>query len=1134
MRCSNCDFENPEGMKFCGQCGSPLIKQCSNCGFTNPPGFKFCGECGTSLQGDSPVDNSLTAPKQATAQTRKTQSAERRQLTVMFCDLVGSTALSEQLDPEELREVIRIYQQTAAKVISRFDGYIAQFLGDGLLVYFGYPAAHENDARRAVLAGLGIMEEMAQLDMEFAQTLKPVARPQIRLGIHTGLVVVGEIGDGNRREQLALGETTNIAARLQGMAEPDTLVISPITYRLVQGFFTCRPLGAQALRGISQPMEVYRVLNEGEARTRLDAAMVAATGLTPLVGRQAEVELLLARWEQAKAGRGQIVVLEGEAGIGKSRLVQVLKEHLIGDPHIWLDCYTQPYYQNSALYPIIEMFQRLLRFTGEDTVEQKLNKMETVLGQYGLPLPETVPLFAALLSLPMPERYPPLNLTAQRQKQKSVEALLTILSRLTDMRPVVITIEDLHWADPSTLEMLDILVNQVPNTRILTVFTFRSEFICPWLARPYLSQITLTRLPGEEVELIVKRIAGGKELPAELLRQIVAKTDGVPIFVEELTKMVLELEWLAEYDDHYELVGQLPDLAIPATLQDSLMARLDRLATVREVTQLGATLGREFSYELLWAISPFDETTLKGDLVRLVEAELLYQSGVPPQVSYTFRHALIQEAAYRSLLRRKRQQYHRQIAQVLAEQFPEVAQTEPELLAHHYTVAGLNQQAITYWQRAGQRAFERSANIEAIHHFNKGLDLLESLPKTPEFIEQELHLKVALSAALSVTKGYASAEVEVHYARARALCQELGNVRQLAPVLYGLWVFYLVRAQYQTALEVGQRLLRLAEQSPDDSTLSLEAHQVQGINFFFLGELILAREHLEQAITLYNPQQHGLEVSVDSGADRGVTALAHLGLTLWLLGYPDQALRRCEEAIVLAKGLSHPYSIAFALVFAAWLHQYRREGHLAQERVRAALKLSEEQGFALLGAFGVILEGWAMTEQGDTEAGITQILDGLANFRATGAELGLLHFLALLAEAHGKVGQFEEGLAVLTGALVAVKETGERFYEAELYRLQGDLLVNQAVHAGGPADLFVQAETSFRRAIDIATQQQATSPELRATMSLSRLYQQQGQIDNACQILNLVYNKFTEGFDTVDLTEANALLETMLSTTTRL
>ncbi|MBI2486824.1 MAG: AAA family ATPase [Deltaproteobacteria bacterium] len=1040
--------------------------------------------------------------------------AERRHLTVMFCDLVGFTAISEQIDAEDLREIIRAYLDVCSKVTSRFEGHIAKYFGDGILVYFGYPLAHEDDARRAVLAGLEIVGAIHELPLQNTRLQIPL---QVRVGIHTGLVVIGGMGVENVPESIAIvGETPNVATQLLSVAEPNSVVISSATHRLVEGLFDYHYLGQHTLKGVSTPLEIYRVLHESDVRSRFEVAVTK--GLTPLVGREQEVGLLLERWERVKEGEGEVVLLCGEPGIGKSRLVQVLEERLAGEAHVRIESSCSPYYKNSALYPVVDHLQRLL-FKREDSPEEKLEKLERVLEQYGFSLQEMVPLFASLLSLPILDRYPPLNLTPQRQKQKTMEALLVWLLKESEKHPVLRIMEDLHWGDPSTLEYLSLLVDQVAAARILTLLTFRPDFSPPWTSRSNLTQITLSRLTRKQVEVMVEKVAGDKALPAEVTHQIVTKTDGVPLFVEELTKMVLESGLLREREGRYEPMVQLLSLAIPATLHDSLMARLDRLPRVKELAQLGATIGREFTYELLKAISSLDEETLQRDLAKLAGAELLYQRGLPPQARYFFKHALIQDTAYQSLLKSKRQQYHQKIAQVLEERFPETAETQPELLAHHYTEAGLRERAIVYWRMAGQRAVERSANVEAIGHFTKGLELLKALPDTSERTQRELALQIALGAPLRVTKGFASPEVERSYARARELSQQIGETTQLFPVLRGLCGFYLGRAELQTAHELGEQCLRLA-QAAQDSALLIQAHYLLGATLFCLGEIALSREHLEHGITLYNPKQHSSHAFL-YGQDPGVACLFWEAWALWHLGYPDQALKKGHEALTLAQELSHSYSLAIALDLIAFLHQFRREEHAAQERAEESIAISTEQGFEFFLEMGTILRGWALAGQGRAEEGISQIRQGLTAWRVTGAELYQPYWLALLAETFGKVGQTEEGLTVLAEALAVVRKNEERYYEAELYRLKGELLL--ALSAENQAD----AETCFRQAIDVARQQCAKSLELRAVMSLSRLWHEQGKKEEAREMLAESYGWFTEGFDTRDLKEAKELLEKM-------
>lgn len=1001
MECARCGCENPAGMKFCGECAAPLTGHCPQCGAENPPRFKFCGACATPLTLQTTVprpESTGVNPTDARRQIpdARPAPAERRQLTVMFCDLVGSTALSTHLDLEELRELVQAYQAACAQVIERYDGSIAQYLGDGLLVYFGSPVAHEDDAARAVRTGLEIVGAMPALPLSNAPLPHPL---QVRIGIHTGPVVVGEMGRG-KTERLALGETPNVAARIQGLAEPDTVVISAATYRLVQGLFDCQDLGRHEFKGVATPAGLYRVVRESTVQSRFEVAV--RQGLTPLVGREHEVGLLLERWERAKGGDGQVVLVSGEPGIGKSRLVERLKEQSEREGATRMAFRCSPYHQNSAFYPVIEYVQRVLQFARDDSPYATLEKLEHTLGAYRFCQADTLPLLAALLSLPPPERVPPLTLSPQRQKQKTQEALVAWLVEEAERQPVYCVWEDLHWVDPSSLELLTVLMHQVPTTRLYLLLTFRPEFTPPWGTRSHISQLTLSRLGRTQVAAMIEQVTGGKSLPAAVLRQIIAKTDGVPLFVEELTKTVVEAGVVQERRGRYELSGPLPSLAIPSTLQDSLMARLDRLGMAKEIAQLGATIGREFSYEVLQAVSLVEEARLQKGLAQLVAAELLYQRGLPPQAQYSFKHALIQEAAYQSLLKSTRQHLHWRIAQVVEARFPDVKELQPELLAHHYTEAGLISQAIPYWQRAGERATTRSAYAEAIHHLSQGLELLKTLPDTPERAQHELMLQVTLGPVLRASKGETAPEVEKAYARALELCRQAGETPQLFSVLWGLRVFYTVRGEFQTARELGEQLLTLAQRRQDPALFVL-AHAALGAAFLCLGELAYARKHFEQGITHSDRQCHR-SLASRYGIDPGVMCFSEVAFSLWLLGYPDQALQKSHEALTLTQEVSHPFSRAFALYWAAQLHQCRQEGPAVQEWTEALTALSREQGFPRYLVLGTLMRGWMLTGQGQREEGIAQMREGLDAERATGGKLNRPYFLALLAEAYRGVG----------------------------------------------------------------------------------------------------------------------------------
>ncbi|MDX1486918.1 MAG: adenylate/guanylate cyclase domain-containing protein [Acidiferrobacterales bacterium] len=725
MRCPKCQAENEEGRRFCAECGASLGIACPDCGFANRSEDKFCGGCGRNL---TSISSGEAARKHDVAEP------ERRQLTVMFCDLVDSTALAERLDPEDLRELLSQYQDTCADVIQRYEGYIARYVGDGLLMYFGYPQAHEADAERAIRAALGIVDAIQALD---GQITHPGITLAVRIGITTGLVVAGDIGSGERVEENAIvGETPNLAARLQGLAEPNTVVVGANTQRLVEGLFDYDDLGPQRMKGMSGTVVAYRVRGESGVPSRFEA--VARRGLTPLVGREEEIGLLLKRWEQAKEGEGQVVLLSGEAGAGKSRINQSFRERLKGERYSQVLYYCSPYHQHSAFYPAIEQLARGLRFEKNDTPKQKLDKLDAVLGSLGLPATDFGPVLASFLSLPAGERYPPLTLSPEDRKSKTVEAMVDMIEAMTSQQPVLMVVEDAQWIDPSTLELMTLLIDRLRSARFLMLVTSRPEFAPPWRGYTHVTALILNRLSRKECATMVKNVTEGKTLPQEILDQIVAKTDGVPLYIEELTKNLLESGLLDEQGQRLVLSSPLPPLAIPASLQDSLMARLDRLARVKSVAQLAAALGRTFSYELLAAVTQLKETALNDALAQLVAAGLIYRRGVPPAAVYEFKHALVQDAAYQSLLKSTREHYHLRIARVLENRFPQVVETQPEFLAHHYTAARLAEQAIGYWRKAAEQAAERAGYMEAFAHLERGLELIKTLPDSPERAREEI------------------------------------------------------------------------------------------------------------------------------------------------------------------------------------------------------------------------------------------------------------------------------------------------------------------------------------------------------------------------------------------------------------
>jgi class 3 adenylate cyclase/predicted ATPase len=1089
MRCSRCNVENPANAKFCLECGSPLTLT----------------EAATPRQ-----------PVPASAE------AERRQLTCLFCDLVGSVELSERLDPEELREILAAYQRVCATVVRRFEGHIHDYLGDGMMVYFGFPSAHEDDAQRAVRSGLAIVEAVGQLNSRF-QAERGISL-HVRIGIDTGLVVAGAIApDEGMEAPAAIGVTPNIAARLQALAAPDSVVISAAAYRLIAGYFDCRELGFQTIRGLSHPMAIYHVLHESAARTRLDIA--AQRGLPPMQGRDGEFGRLADRWAQARAGQGSVVLVAGEPGIGKSRLIWALQEHVAQSPDaVLIRLSGSPYFTNTAFYPIIQLLERSLEFGPDDTTEQRLDKIDGLLAQYGFDLPTVTPLLAKLLAVPFENRYLPLDLPADRQRQLTIDVLVKLGLTRADYQPILYVVEDLHWIDPSSLDLLTQLIERVPQTRQLVVFSFRPEFVPPWPEDAGLERLDLNRLDRDASVRIVTEVAG-TPVPAELLGQLVAKAGGVPLYLEELTKLVVEQGLLRDGNERLDPARPLRALAIPATLADSLTARLDALADAKAVAQLGAAIGRQFSYELLAAVSEMtasvDLPALRRNLARLVDAGLLFVEHDARGVTYTFKHALIQDAAYASLLRTTRLQYHRHIAQALTEQFPATVETAPELLAHHYTQAGMFAAAVPFWLRAGQRALHASANPEAVAHLTTGLDLLAGLPAGAARAGQELEFRLTLGPAYMAIRGYAAPEVEACYQRARELCRELGDTPQLVPVLHGLWTYHIVRAQHASAFAIGEQVLELGTVTNDDGLL-LQGNMELGWSHFFLGELEQAREHLERVLALYDHERHSVH-AFTYGDNPATSARSNLAQVLWLLGHVDQSLRHSEENLaILRSRIDHPYSVAFGLDLAAVVRQYRTDAPATRALIDEALSLSEAQGLAFIGAMASMLEGWVLAQEGDVAEGIAHMRHGLDAQLATGAELARPYWLCLIAEASLQTGAPREVLPLLDEAEAAVEQTHERYWEAEIHRLRGQLLL--AASEPVASAVVRSAEESYRRALEVARRQGARSLELRTVVSLSRLWQAEGREREAREFLAPIYEWFTEGRETADLRAAAALL----------
>jgi len=1032
--------------------------------------------------------------------------AERRQLTVMFCDLVGSTRLAVRYDPEDLRDVIGAYHRCVADTVARFAGFVAKYMGDGVLVYFGYPEAHEDDAERSIRAGLAVIDAVGRLT---------AAEPlNVRLGIASGLVVVGDlIGAGAAQERGVIGETPNLAARLQALALPGTLLISDSTRRQIGALFEVEDLGPQPLAGFAEPQRAWRIVGESNVVSRFEALRSQAA---PLVGRDEELDLLLRRWRQAKAGEGQVVLISGEPGIGKSRLTAALAQRIESEPHTRLRYFCSPHHQDSALYPFITQLERAARLTHGDTVEQKLGKLRDLLAPAARSDDE-IQLMAELLSLP--NNAAELNLSPQRKREMVFEALLHQFEALAGSRPVLMVFEDAHWVDPSSRELLALTLERARRLPVLLIVAFRLEFQQSWAGQPHVAFLALNRLAERDVGTLVRELAGNALLGSEIVEEIVARTDGVPLFVEELTKALLE-----GGDQHNRIAAVLaaspsPHLAIPATLHASLIARLDRLGpAAKEVAQMGAVIGREFSYELIQPLASRPEPELGTALDRLTNAGLLFCRGNPPHSSYLFKHALVQDAAYATLLRARRQQLHAAIAAALEREFPEIVAIQPELLAHHFSEAGLAEQAIQYWYRAGERATERSAHLEAIAHLTHGIEILDALPQTPQRDQQELEFQAALVTPFWASRGFGSVEAERAARRAVDLGPRAGtDSPAYFQAIYGLRYSYMIRGNLRAGRPLAEQLLELAGRLRDPELFAY-AHFELGVDQLFAAELAAARGHLERGIALYDRQwaraaasRHGFNCASN----------CHLFLTrvFWHLGHPDEALRHSEQGVAIAREVSHPFSQGVALSWTAALHQLRGEATRTQELAERLLAFATEQGFPFLAAQAMVFRGWALVELGQGGKGLAQLRAGLTAYRATGCEVESSHWLGLLADACLDTGQAEEGLRVVAEALDHVAQTGIVYYEAELRRLDGELRLRLDARDEQ------RAEASFRHALEIARQQQAKSWELRAATSLARLRAEQGRRSEARELLAAVYGWFTEGFDTADLKDAKALLD---------
>ena len=1066
----------------------------------------------TDASGKAPPPDALAATDLTAAHT-----AERRQVTVMFSDLVGSTALSTRMDPEDLREVISAYQKCVAEIVRHFGEFVARYLGDGVLVYFGYPHAHEDDAERAVRAGLELITAVAGL--------KTWAPQQVRVGIATELVVVGHLIPSGESEELGIvGETPNLAARLQSIAEPNMVVIAESTRKLLGSFFQLDDLGTRSLRGITEPVRAWAVLHASPVASRFEA--LHSTGLTALVGREEEIELLRQQWFKAAERKGQVVLLSGEAGIGKSRLTTAFLELLAGERHIRLRYFCSPQHADSALYPIIGQMERAAGVARDDTSQAKLDKLDVLLLQTSTNAQDAA-LLAEMLSLPNDGRYPALELTPQQRRQRMLQALVLQIEALSRCCPVLMIFEDAHWSDPTSLELLGRAVDRIRKLSVLLIVTFRPEFQPGWIGQPHVTTLSLNRLAAPEVGAMIDHIICNKLLPANMRQDIIERTDGVPLFVEEMTKALLEA---GSEDEARQAVASVPSpaLAVPASLHASLMARLDRLGPAKELAQIGAAIGREFSHLLLAAVARKPEAELQTALDRLIGAGLLLRQGSAPNETYFFKHVLVRDAAYSTLLREPRRALHARIAETLERQFPEISENQPELLARHCTDAGQIEKAATLWGKAGLRSAQRSALAEATQQLRRALDQIAILTPTSDLRREEIKLQVALITPLLHVSGYAAPETRAAVERARALIEQaeaLGEPPEdpvlLFSVLYGFWVANLVAFNGEVMRELAVQFLALADKQRATGPLMM-AHRIMGLSLLHTGDVVDGQANLDRAMTLYDPAEHR-PLATRFGQDVGAATLCWKSLASWLLGYPEAALADTDQALKVAREIGHSATLMYVLNFSTWTHIHRGNYVAATALIDEFSALKDQTGSLFWAAWGMMQQGCLLALTGKNSEAVQKIASGVSAMRSTGTTMWMPFWLSYLARVHAEIGQPDDARRCIGEAMAAVETAKERWCEAEANRVAGEIAL-----LSSERDV-AKAEAYFERALAVAREQQARSWELRAAMSMARLWRDQGKRQQAHDLLAPVYGWFTEGFDTLDLKEAKGLLDALSS-----
>jgi class 3 adenylate cyclase/tetratricopeptide (TPR) repeat protein len=1094
--CQHCSKPNLPEKRFCVECGQRLELLCSACGAPIAAAERFCGNCGARVAPASALPRENGTPAESPI------TGERRHLTVLFADLVSSTQLATRLDPEEYHHIVQAYHQAVARVVGRYDGYVAQYQGDGVVAYFGWPRAHGDDAERAVRAGLEIIEAIKGINRGLSES----SQIAVRAGIDTGPVMVGHLGGGERREITAIGETPNIASRAQAAAPSGGLAITGATSHLVTGLFALEPLGFQNFKGVAQPIELFRVLRASGMRSRLHAAHT----LTPFIGRQHELQTLGEWWNLAEAGEGQVVLIHGEPGIGKSRLVWQFRESLTGRPHSWLESFCSPFEVNTPFAPVANLITASYIWTSNDSAAERFDALEQSLGDAGLKLEEAIPLIAELVNLPLPDRYQPLLSPPEQRRRRLISVVAQWTYALAGLQPLVLLLEDLQWADPSSLELHHLLVEECAKLPLMLIYTARPKFTPPWPARTHHSHLMLARLSGRHTREMARLAVARAAMTDRTLDLVVERTDGVPLFVEELARVVAETGGTDSNDQQ-----------IPVTLADSLMARIDRLGTAKEIVQIAAVIGRGFSYALLREIAGKPDGVLLAALDRVVESELIGATGGRSEASYVFKHVMVRDTAYGSLLKSRRRELHRAVARTLSEKFAARAEAEPEVLAYHLTEAGQSDPAAAAWQQAADRSAARGAFAEAASHYSRALEVLSTTPASEARDQREMTLLISLGSVLTPTKGLASREVENIFRRARELGGRLGQVRKAA--MLGLWQSYLTRGELAAAQELAQQRLEIAER--EGAPLSLcWGHFAMGATLMHRGLLAESLTHLRAAVE----QSHNRD-SATRPFDAGVLAMSYLAVALMAAGFPDQARDVAVRTMRTAEQLAKPSNIAFCAINVAAMHQLSFNPQAALAIADSAAELARTHGVAQLASALDVYTGWGVAAAGNPSEGADRIRRGIAGWLADGGRLPHAWYLSLLGWTYALDRRFEEAEETMKDAAAAVGEL--HLEEPIVLWTRADILRMAATNAGGIDGVATNGgadsaalEAAWRAAIESARAKAMRLFELRSTVGLARLLGARGETSAAREMLGPLHDSFREGADSFDLVEAKRLL----------